>query len=159
MEEKTENKDLKTVRKCVRLTKDMDKLFSIIAKEHNTTVGKYLRDAGIILAEAAIDEKEILEFIKDKDKLKVKKKFQHLFEEARNIVINSIAELHGNISTRIDRLEKLMELFLYFYLFHTPEVPEHKKEAAAKSASKRKRKIMAYVEREVQKVREGKDGE
>ncbi|MCK4882105.1 MAG: hypothetical protein KAS92_03670 [Candidatus Omnitrophica bacterium] len=159
MEESTNINKLKSVRKCVRLTKDMDKLFSMIADEHNTTVGKYLRDAGIILAEMSIDEREILELIKDKDKLKVQKKFQHLIEESKHSVLNSIVRVHEDMSNRFDKLEILLRAFLYVYLFHTPEVKIHLKESAKKSAQVREQKILSYVKNKLDSVKKSKDSD
>ena len=48
---------------------------------------------------------------------------------------------------------------LYIYLYHTPEIPEHKKMLAVKSAKKREQKIMGFLEMELQKIKEGKDGD
>jgi hypothetical protein len=158
MQENTDNNKVKTVRKCVRLTKDMDRLFSIVAKDHNTTVGKYLRDSGLILAEISVDEKQFLQQVSAEDKMIVQKKFELIFQEIKDLVVNSSAGLYDTLRARIDRLERLTELFLYAFLFHTPEVPEHKKEEAVQSAKKRKRKVLELVEQLLQEAKEGKDG-
>jgi hypothetical protein len=158
MQENTDNNKVKTVRKCVRLTKDMDRLFSIVAKDHNTTVGKYLRDSGLILAEISVDEKQFLQQVSAEDKMIVQKKFELIFQEIKDIVVNSSAGLYDALTARINKLERLTELFLYAYLFHTPEVPEHKKQEAVQSARKRKRKVMEFVEKFAQETDEDKDG-
>jgi len=158
MQEKIENGSLKTIRKCVRLSEDMNKLFLIVAKEHKTTVGKFLRDAGLIMAEMSVDQKEFLELIKDKDELKVQKKFQTLFEENKDLVVNGIQNLYETLSERIDKIEKLIEIFIYVYLYHTPEIDKGSHENAVKSGLKRRKRVLEICNREWSKAREEKGG-
>lgn len=156
MQEKTENGRLKTIRKCVRLSEDMNKLFSMVAKDHNTTVGKYLRDAGLILAEMSVDEKQFLQQISAEDKMIVQKKFQNLLEENKDIVINGIKSLYDLLSERIDKIEKLIEIFIYVYLYHTPELDKGLHENAVKSGLKRRKRVLEICDREWKKAREAK---
>lgn len=150
----TNERALKTITKGVRLTEDMNKLFTVLAKEKGVPVGKYLRDAGLILAEMCLDEKELLDFIKDKDKLKVQKTHHILIQETKDTLINSIGSLHDNLSKRLDRQEKLLELFLYSYFFHTPEVEGPLKEHASRSAKKRKKSVLELVDKVTSKAGE-----
>lgn len=147
MTEETNQHVLKTITKGVRLTEDMNKLFTMCAKEKGVTVGKYLRDSGLILAEMNLDEKELLDFIKDKDKLKVQKTHQMLIQETKDTLLNSIKSLYDNLSKRLTRQEKLLEMFLYSYFFHTPEVDWPLKDHASRSAKKRKKSVLELVDK------------
>jgi hypothetical protein len=140
------NKDeVKEKRYSVRLTKDMDRLISIVAKERGITVAKYLRDSGIILAEMSTDEKELYSMVKEEDRSSVQKTFHLLFQETKDIVVNSSQGLFDKLSERIDRLERFVEIILYVYLFHTPEVKESEKQKSKKSAQERKKKVMKIL--------------
>ncbi len=129
----------------VRLTSDMDKLFSIIAKERGMTVSKYLRDSGIILAEMSADEKELYKKVKEEDRLDIQKTFHLLFQETQDLVVNSTEGMYERLSERVNKLEQLLETFLYVYLYHTPEVKESEKQKSKKSAQVRKLKVMKIL--------------
>jgi len=44
------------------------------------------------------------------------------------------------------KLEKLVKMLLYVYLYHTPEINKTKKEEAKKSAKQREKKILEFLE-------------
>lgn len=147
MNKKIDAQKLKSNVITIRLTDDMHKLFNMIASEQKVTVGKYMRDASVILAEMSTDEKEIISLIKDKDKIKAQKAFHALLIETKDSLLNSNKELFDRISVRVEKLEKLVHLFLYSYFFHTPEVKETMKEQARKSAKERKKGVLELLEK------------
>ena len=138
MNKKETKSELKDIKVSVRLTQDMNKLIAMIAEEQSLTVGKYLRDAGLILAEMTLDEKEMLDTVKNTDKKKAQKTFHTMIQETKHTLMNSTKEL----SDRILKLEKLIKMLLYVYLYHTPEINKAKKEEAKKSAKLREKKIL-----------------
>src|SRR3989338_8474677 len=147
MNEKKDTRILKTNIVTVRLTDDMLKLFSMLASEQKVTVGKYMRDAAVILAEMSTDEKEIMSLIKDKDKIKAQKAVHSLVIETKDSLLNSNQQLFDRISARIEKLEKLVQLFLYSYFFHTHEVKETMKDQARKSAKERKKGVLLLLDK------------
>jgi len=147
MNEKKDTRILKTNIVTVRLTDDMLKLFTLLASEQKVTVGKYMRDAAVILAEMSTDEKDIMSLIKDKDKIKAQKAVHSLVIETKDSLLNSNQQLFDRISARIEKLEKLVQLFLYSYFFHTPEVKETMKDQARKSAKERKKGVLLLLDK------------
>lgn len=147
MNEKNDPRTLKTSRVTVRLNDDMLKLFTMLASEQKVTVGKYLRDAAVILAEMTTDEKEILSLIKDKDKIKAQKAVHSLVIDTKDSLLNSNKELFDRIASRIEKLEKLIHLFLYSYFFHTPEIKETMKDQARRSAKERKKGVLQLLDK------------
>jgi hypothetical protein len=146
MNKTVKNTDVKTSRVSVRLTEDMYKLFAMIAEEQKLTVPKFLRDAGLILAEMSSDEKEILSLIKDKDKLKAMKNIHSLIIETKDTLVSGNHQLYDRLFKKIDRVEKLVYLFLYSYFFHTPEVKVAVKDEARKSAKTRQEGVLELLE-------------
>ena len=142
MNKKETKSELKDIKVSVRLTQDMNKLIAMIAEEQSLTVGKYLRDAGLILAEMTLDEKEMLDTVKNTDKKKAQKTFHTMIQETKHTLMNSTKEL----SDRILKLEKLIKMLLYVYLYHTPEINKSKKEEAKKSAKLREKKILEFLD-------------
>ncbi len=147
MNEKKDTRILKTNIVTVRLTDDMLKLFSMLASEQKVTVGKYMRDAAVLLAEMSTDEKDIMSLIKDKDKIKAQKAVHSLIIETKDSLLNSNQQLFDRVSARIEKLEKLVQLFLYSYFFHTPEVKETMKDQARKSAKERKKGVLLLLDK------------
>lgn len=144
---KTPNNDENVKKKVlsIRITEEMEKLFSMIAEEQGVSIAKYLRDAGIILAEMATDDKDLMALLGEKDKIKAAKTFHLLFQETKDTIVNSSQSVFDRLVNRIDRIEKLIEIFIYIYLFHTPEVKESLKQSAKQSAQERKKKVMAIL--------------
>jgi len=140
-------KSVKEKRYSVRLTKDMERLFKIVADERGITVGKYLRDAGLAIAEMSIDEKGLAELIDKKDRDKFQKTFHMHLQETKDLVVNSSQSILEELNDRIERVENFLEIFLYVYLYHTPEVKEIRKDSAKKSAQDRKKKIMSVIKK------------
>ncbi len=147
MNKKIDTQKLKSNVVTIRLTNDMHKLFNMIASEQKVTVGKYMRDAAVILAEMSTDEKEVMALIKDKDKIKAQKAMHALLIETKDSLLNSNKELFDRISARIEKLEKLVHLFLYSYFFHTPEVKETMKDQARRSAKERKKGVLQLLDK------------
>ncbi|MCA9408676.1 MAG: hypothetical protein KC733_08300 [Candidatus Omnitrophica bacterium] len=140
-----DKKNVKEKRYSVRLTKDMERLFKIVANERGITVGRYLRDAGLAIAEMSIDEKGLAELIDKKDRDKFQKTFHMHLQETKDLVVNSSQRILEELSDRIGRVENFLEIFLYVYLYHTPEVKDIGKDSAKKSAQDRKKKVMSVI--------------
>lgn len=133
-----------TKTKTVRLTPQEIKLFEIIAKGQGVTVSEFMRTASLTIAEMSIDNKELLQSL-GKDETQAFQNIKILLSELKDTILNSIKGSNTSIMRKLDYVEKLVDISLYSYLFHTPEIKETLKQQARKSALERKKKILSFI--------------
>ncbi len=137
-------------RKSIRFTDEEEKLIEMVSEEgwKGNTAG-FCREAILTAAERHIENKELAEGLGGEEKAKdVQVSISEMIEEAKEVLANSIHQSNEGLSQRITKLEKFMKVFLYAYLYHTPEVDEGMKKSASIAADARVKKVMALCEKD-----------
>ncbi len=132
----------------VRVTADENKLFVMLAQEQGVSISEFMRNAIINYAQMTLEHKELLNELGLVDVNKSGATFHSTIEETREIICTSITTLNDRLSGKVDRIEKLIDAFLYAYLFHTPEVNDENKNNAKQSAVIRKKRVLALMEKD-----------
>lgn len=125
----------------IRVTAEENKLFEALAKEQGITVSELLRTAGLTIAEMSVESRELL----GKKDSESSRYVHTLIEKVQETLANSIKESNTILSGKLNKVEKLIDAFLYAYLFHTPEVKDSQKQNAKNSAIVRKKKVLAWI--------------
>ena len=126
----------------IRATPQEVKLFEALAKEQGTTVSEFLRTAGLTIAEMSVENRELL----GKNNSEPYRNIQTLIKNVEETLANSIKESNTILSSKLNKVEKIIDAFLYAYLFHTPEVKDSQKQVAKNSAIVRKKKVLALID-------------
>ena len=126
----------------IRATPQEVKLFEALAKEQGTTVSEFLRAAGLTIAEMSVENRELL----GKNNSESYRNIQTLIKNVEETLANSIKESNTILSGKLNKVEKIIDAFLYAYLFHTPEVKDSQKQVAKNSAIVRKKKVLALID-------------
>lgn len=125
----------------IRVTAEENKLFEALANEQGITVSEILRTAGLTIAEMSVESRELL----GKKDSESSRYVHTLIEKVQETLANSIKESNTILSGKLNKVEKLIDAFLYAYLFHTPEVKDSQKQNAKNSAIVRKKKVLAWI--------------
>lgn len=125
----------------IRVTAEENKLFEALANEQGITVSELLRTAGLTIAEMSVENRELL----GKKDSESSRYVHTLIEKVQETLANSIKESNTILSGKLNKVEKLIDAFLYAYLFHTPEVKDSQKQNAKNSAIVRKKKVLAWI--------------
>jgi len=137
-------------KRSIRFTAEEEKIIEMVAEEGwNGNSSVFCREAILTAAERHIENKELAEGLGGEEKAKdVQVAISEMIAEAKEVLANSIHQSNEGLSQRITKLEKFMEVFLYAYLYHTPEIDENMKQEASVAADKRVKKVMALCEKE-----------
>ena len=130
----TSQSKAKIVKVNLRVTAEEMKLMTMLAEREGASISEFLRNAVLTMSEIYLENKEFLSSLPDKDKVNAVGMLKALIIENQEIAANSIKGSHEDLLERIERVEKLIGVFVYVYLFHTPEVTESKKKQAKESA-------------------------
>lgn len=130
----------KDIIKSIKFSDEEYEFLSIAAKENNMSFSSYIRHAAINFSiqndmEEAINE-ELSEITSEP-----KKMILDLLKENTQILSKTIETMSNNISRENDKIHNLLDLLIYIYFYHTPEVPEDLKNEANRSALTRKKKL------------------
>lgn len=128
-----------------RVSAEENRIFELLAKDQGISVSEFFRMAGMTIAEMSLDNKDFLKAL-GKEPVNALGKIESIMEATRDILANSIKESNALMTMKMERLEKVLDAFLYAYLFHTPEVNDQRKQHAMQSAVTRKKKVLSLVE-------------
>lgn len=131
----------------IRITDDEKKLLDLLANQQGINVPEYVRRALLTIAQMSSDNQDFLDSIGSKNKEFVVQELKSMIADSKDVLANSIKGSHEGLLERIEKLEKLLDCFLYAYLYHTPEVPEKNKISAKESALIRKKKVLSLIDR------------
>jgi len=132
----------------IRVSEDEWTLFDIVARSQGITVSEFLRQSGIHYAEMSAENKDFLDSIGQNSEA-AQNTVHEFLTDLKEVIFQSLKHTHDDLSVQVKRVEKLIDVFLYAYLFHQPEVKEVLKENAMKSAIRRKEKVLSMIEDEV----------
>ena len=129
----------------IRVTEDQYRLFQLLAKEQNVSVSEFLRSGVVNFAEKFVESQQVLESVEDKDKKAAQQTIHAMITEVRGVLANSIQQSDERVCRRVEHMQKLLEAFLYAYLYHTPEIPEEMKKEAKRSALARQKRVLELM--------------
>ena len=122
--------NLKSSKVTLRMTAEEIKLIRMMAEREGITVSEYFRSVLLTLAEHSIESREFLNSVSEVNKDNVVQVLKSLIIEGKDTTLNSLLKLHENWAERYDRLEKLLGILAYVFLYHMPEVADDKKKEA-----------------------------
>ena len=136
----------------VRMSKEEHELLSLLAEKQGVKLSVYMRNNSILAGEKSIEHEQLIQSINSSDKIAGQETFHTMFNQLREMTLNSIKCLHEDLLKKIaslskenDVLKRILEEILYTYLYHTPEVPQEKKQQAMHSALDRQKKVLNLI--------------
>lgn len=129
-----------------RVSPEEKKLVQMAARREEEAVSEYLRKVVLALIESSLENRELLSSIPDSERDNAVSVLKNLINDDKETTANSIKGAYEGLIDRLDRLEKLIGVFIYVFLYHTPEVIDTKKRQAKESALERVKKALSLIE-------------
>lgn len=108
-------------------------------KQQNIRVSTFLRSCAIDYAVKMMEDKEVMADIHPQDPSVARATFHQAFEQFEDSMKATISKL----DERMLIMEKLMDLLMYVFLYHTPAVSQNNAMVAEASALERRKHIKA----------------
>ena len=128
-----------------RVSPEEKKLVQMAARREEEAVSEYLRKVVLALVESSLESRELLSSIRDNERDNTVSVLKNFMMDDKETAANSIKGAYEALINRLDRLEKLIGVFIYVFLYHTPEVPDPKKKQAKESALERVKKALSLT--------------
>lgn len=130
----------------LRITPQEIKLIRMMAQKEGLNLSEYLRNVVLTIAESSVESREFLNSVSDNNKDNAVQILKGLILENKDTTANSIKGVFDALLDRFDKVERLIDVFIYVFLYHTPEVIDTKKKQAKDSAVERLKKTLALID-------------
>lgn len=129
-----------------RVSPEEKKLVQLAARREEEAVSEYLRKVVLAIVESSIESRDLLRSIPDNERDNAVTVLRNLIIDDKETTANSIKGAYEGLMDRLDQLEKLIGIFIYVFLYHSPEVIDAKKKQAKESAIERMKKALALID-------------